>query len=158
MIEEKEYMDFQTFLKHYLQPQSGSLTLVSQFKMQNPIDYAKYRDRVQRVEEYAMNNAQRSLREGHSEKPLTPENFSEMEKYADAMNKLTGKAPTYKGNTMQDAFNRLTSTQQQDIYYRAMLRGRVNKSTGEAEYMQSDFDWLQSDDYKHVLELRAQNK
>lgn len=151
-------MNFQTFLKHYIQPQRGSITELSQFKKQNPIDYAKYRDKVMNVEDYMQRSNQHSIDNGHSRSTLTPENFSEMEKYANAMNKLTGKAPTYKGNTMQDAFNRLTSTEQQDVYYRAMLHGRVNKNTGEAEYMQSDFDWLQSDDYKHVLELRAQNK
>ena len=151
-------MNFQTFLKHYLQPERGSISAMSQFKMQNPIDYQRYRDRAMNVENYMRRSNQRSISNGHSGSTLTPENFSEMEKQANAMNKLCGRSTNYGGSTMQDSFNRLTSTQQQDVYYHALLNGRVDKETGKAEYMQSDFDWLQSEDYQNVLALRAENK
>lgn len=146
-------MKFNEFLKHYLTPQDGSLIALSQFKHNNELDYAKYRDRAQRVESFYQRDASRSLSNGHVSQPLTAENFAKYEGMAESMDKICGKKRYDLGDNMQTAFSRLTNTEQQDIYYRAMLQGRVDDN-GKANLTQSDFNWIHSADYQKILDMR----
>lgn len=147
-------MTFETFLKHSLEPQEGtSLFALSKFKRENPLDYAKYRDRLKRTEDFYRRNANNEIQQGRISEPLTLENFSKYEGYVTAHDNMLGRDKPSISDSMKPMFDRLSQTEQQDLYYHCMLQGRVSKD-GKAEYQQSDFDWLKSQDYQEVLEAR----
>ena len=146
-------MTFETFLKHSLEPDSNTIFVLSKFKRENPLDYAKYHDRVRRTEEFYQRNANNEIQNGRIADRLTVKNFSTYESYVTATDNLLGRDKPSISDSMKSMFDRLSQTEQQDLYYHCMLQGRVSKD-GKAEYQQSDFDWLKSQDYQEVLEAR----
>ena len=84
-------MEFNKFVKMWLDTSEGSLSRMSKYKHENEQEYQEYRARVKATEEFYRQNRSRSLKEGKAYPELTEKNFFEFDKSAQALNALTGR-------------------------------------------------------------------
>lgn len=84
-------MEFNEFLKLYMNAKSSDLHRLSQYKMHNGAEYAKYINRIRTTEDFYRRNQQRAFSEGHSLKRLDETNFHKYEAEKDALDRLKSR-------------------------------------------------------------------
>ncbi|SEM67584.1 hypothetical protein SAMN04487770_1637 [Butyrivibrio sp. ob235] len=85
-------MKFNTFLRLHLVCGEDYINTMSKFKREDPEHYNRYRERVQKVEDFYRQDQQRNTKTFN--RPLTVEDFPKWEKAFNAMAKLKGVEPT----------------------------------------------------------------
>lgn len=142
-------MTFKDFVALQTSDNLHVLQTITEFKHESPARYEEYSKRYNNTHEYYVKHR----------KPgefLTSDNYQHWEEQAQTMTMIgAGKAES-KDSLLSIKFSRLTDTQKADLRYHAILAGR-GTADGKIILEQSDFEWLDSQDYADIQTMRIES-
>ena len=141
-------MNFKDFCALMISDDMSAPQKITAFKREAPEKYEEYHARYSNTHEYFTKHR----------KPgdfLTIDNYGKWEEEASVMTSI-GVSKAESPDTMLSVkYSRLSDQKKTDIRYRAMLQGRQQEN-GKVLLEQSDFDWLESDDYADIVNNRIE--